>query len=204
MIRHLCVVAMLAASPLAAQQGGTAAEIIKQMTPEERVLAQRKLNQAAAVFYNTPLDSTKKRLRSVMMVMRDSMLVVEGEAVRLQRSGSPAVTIATARRLRGACAATARTALITQARIAPLRTSAELGEKVLTGYRITLTETSKAMRACERSTATALAPASPSVPRLQAVAEPAVAAAVRYDAAADGLLRALEIPYRQRGVPGGL
>jgi len=204
MIRRLCIVALLAAAPLAAQQGSTAAEIIKQMTPEERALAQRKLNQAANVFYNTPLDSAKKSLRSVMMVMRDSVLAVEGEAVRLQRSGSTAVTIATARRLRGACAATARTAVATQAKIAPLRTSAELGEKVLADYRISLTETSKAMLECERSTATALAPASPTVARLPATAESAVAAAVRYQAAADGLLRALDIPYRQRGVPGGL
>jgi len=204
MIGRLCVVALLAAAPLAAQQSGSAAEIVKQMTPEERAMAQRKLNEAAAVFYNTQLDSTKKSLRSVMMVMRDSMLAVEGDAARLQRSGSPAVTIATVRRLRGACAAAARTAVITQAKIAPLRTSAELGDKVLADYRITLTETSKAMMVCERNAATALAQASPSPARLQAVGEPAVAAAVRYDAAADGLLRALDIPFRPRGVPGGL
>lgn len=204
MIGRLCIVALLAAAPLAAQQGGSAAEIVKQMTPEERALAQRKLNQAAAVFYNTPLDSTKKSLRSVMMVMRDSMLAVEGEAVRLQRSGSPAVTVATVRRLRGACAAAARTAVFTQAKIAPLRTSAELGDKVLADYRVILTETSKAMRECERSAATALAPTSPSPARLRAVGELAVAAAARYDVAADGLLRALDIPFRPRGVPGGL
>lgn len=204
MIGRLCAVALLIAAPLAAQEGGTAAEILKQMTPEERARAQRKLNEAAAVFYNTPLDSTKKSLRGVMMVMRDSMLAVEGEATRLQRSGSPAVTIATARRLRGACAAAARTAVVTQAKIAPLRTSAQLGDKVLADYRTMLTETSKAMLACEQSAATALAPATPSPARLQAVGAPAVAAAVRYDAAADGLLRALDIPYRPRGVPGGL
>ncbi|MDX2263222.1 MAG: hypothetical protein SFU84_16135 [Gemmatimonadales bacterium] len=204
MIGRLSLVALLVAAPLTAQQGGTAAEIIKQMTPEERAMAQRKLNAAAAVFYNTQLDSAKRNLRAVMMVMRDSMLAVEGEAARLQRSSSPAVTIATVRRLRGACAAAARIAVITQAKIAPLRTSAELGDKVLADYRITLTETSKAMMACERNAATALAPASPSPTRLQAIAEPTVAAALRYDAAADGLLRALDIPYRQRGVPGGL
>lgn len=204
MIRRLCIVALLAAAPLAAQQGSTAAEIIKQMTPEERALAQRKLNQAAAVFYNTQLDSTKKSLRSVMMVMRDSMLAVEGDAARLQRSGSPAVTVATVRRLRGACAAAARTAVVTQAKIAPLRTSAELGDKVLADYRVTLTQTSKAMLECERSAATALAPTSPTPARFQAVGELAVAAAVRYDAAADGVLRALDIPFRPRGVPGGL
>jgi hypothetical protein len=132
------------------------------------------------------------------------MLAVEGDAARLQRSGSPAVTIATVRRLRGACAAAARTAVVTQAKVAPLRTSAELGDQVLAEYRVALTETSKAMLACERNAATALAPAAPSPARLQAVAEPAVAAALRYDAAADGLLRALEIPFRPRGVPGGL
>ena len=49
---------------------------------------------------------------------------------------------------------------ITQAKIAPLRTSAELGDKVLADYRITLTETSKAMMICEREAATALTPAS--------------------------------------------
>lgn len=204
MISRLCIVAVLVAAPLAAQQSGSAAEIVKQMTPEERAIAQRKLNKAAAVFYNTQVDSTKKSLRSVMMVMRDSMLAVESDAARLQRSGSPAVTVATVRRLRGACAAAARTAAITQARIAPLRTSAQLGDKVLADYRVTLTQTSKAMLECERTAATALAPASPSPARLLAVVEPAVAAAVRYDAAADGLLRALDIPYRQRGVPGGL
>lgn len=205
MISRLCIAALLVAAPLAAQQSGSAAEIVKQMTPEERALAQRQLNEAAAVFYNTPLDSAKKSLRSVMMVMRDSMLAVEGDAARLQRSGSPAVTVATLRRLRGACAAAARTAVITQAKVAPLRTSAELGDKVLADYRITLTETSKAMLTCERTAATAMGTNSPSAARLQeTVAEPAATAAVRYGAAADGLLRALDIPYRQRGVPGGL
>lgn len=204
MIGRLCILALLVAAPLAAQQTGSAAEIVKQMTPEERAMAQRKLNAAAAVFYNTQLDSTKKSLRAVLTVMRDSMLAVEGDAARLQRSGSPAVALATGRRLRGACAAAARTAVITQAKIAPLRTSAEQGDKVLADYRITLTETSKAMMICEREAATALTPASPSAARLQKVAEPAVAAALRYDAAADGLLRALDIPFRPRGVPGGL
>jgi hypothetical protein len=204
MTSRLLLLGLLAAAPLAAQQTGSAAEVVKQMTPEERSQAQRKLNAAAAVFYDGPLDSAKTNMRSFLKVMRDSMLLVEGEAMRLQRASSPAVRTATARRLRNACLAAARTVTVTQVKVAPYRTSAELGDKVLADYRLTLSETGKAMTECDRSLGAALTSGGDVAGRVRPIAATAAAAAVRYEAIADGVLRTLEIPLRPRGMPGGL
>jgi hypothetical protein len=204
MTSRLLLLGLFAAAPLAAQQTGSAAEVVKQMTPEERAQAQRKLNAAAAVFYDGPIDSAKSNLRSVLKVMRDSMLAVEGEAARLQRAASPAVRTATARRLRNACLAAARTASVTQLKVAPYRTSAELGDKVLADFRVTLTETGKVMTDCDRSLGTALTGTGDLAAKVRPVALTVSAAAVRYETSADGVLRTLGIPLRPRGMPGGL
>ncbi len=203
MTSRLMLLSLLAAAPLTAQQPGSAAEIVKQLTPEERAQAQRKLNAAAAVFYDGPLDSAKSNMRTFLTVMRDSVLAVEGEANRLQRAGSPAVLNATARRLREACRAATRTAAVTQRKVAPYRTSAATGDQALADYRTTLTATSKAMTDCDRSVGEALSGAN-AAERVRPHAAAAAAAAVRYDASADGVLRTLEIPLRPRGMPGGL
>ena len=78
--------ALLVTAPLAAQAPPSPSEAIKKMTPEERALAQRKLNSAASMLYDIPLDSAKSGLRGMLMVMRDSPMVGQGEASRLQRA----------------------------------------------------------------------------------------------------------------------
>lgn len=189
------------AFPLAAQQPPSAAEVVKRMTPEERALAQRKLNDAAAFLYTQPVDSVKAGLRTTLAVMRDSMLAVEAETARLERTSAPAVMLAVARRLRGNCAAAVRTALITNAAVRQLRTSAAEGDRALISYRTTLAETTRTLQQCDQDLGTVLKASVPGAVRIRATAASLVVAANRYEAAADGVLRALSIPLRPKGVP---
>lgn len=188
-------------APLAAQQPPTAAEIVKRMTPEERALAQRKLNDAAAFLYTEPVDSVKAELRATLVVMRDSMLAVEAETARLERTSAPAVILAVARRLRGGCAAAGRTALTTQAKVQQLRTSAAEGDRALMNYRTTLAETMRSMQHCDQELAAILQASVPDAARIRATAASLVVVANRYEAATDGVLRMLSIPMRPKGMP---
>lgn len=199
--RLLFILVAGVAAPLAAQQPPTAAEIVKRMTPEERALAQRKLNDAAAFLYSEPIDSVKAELRATLVVMRDSMLAVVAETARLERTNAPAVILAVARRLRGNCAAAGRTALTTQAKVQQLRTSAAEGDRALTSYRTTLAETTRILQQCDRALATTLQASVPSAVRIRETAASLVVAANRYEAATDGVLRALSIPLRPKGIP---
>lgn len=186
---------------LAAQRPPTAAEVVKRMTPEERALAQRKLNDAAAFLYAEPVDSIKAGLRTTLEVMRDSMLAVEAETARLERTSAPAVTLAAARRLRSGCAAAMRTALATQAKVERLHTSAAEGDLALKAYRITLLETTRTMQRCDQTLGTVLLASVPSTASIHATAASVVAAGNRYEAAANGVLRTLNIPLRPKGMP---
>lgn len=198
-IRITAFLMLLATAPLSAQQGVSAGEAVKAMTAEERAKAQRDLNEAAAIFYDGPIDSVKAQLRRVMVIMRDSVLAVEAESARLQRATSEAVVNATARRLGARCSAAARTALLTRAKIQPLETSAAFGNEVLKEYRATLTEVTGVMTACDKT----LGGGALSAPARKDAVAKASAVSQRYEMASDALLRALEIPLRPKGVPGG-
>jgi hypothetical protein len=134
-----------------------------------------------------------------MVIMRDSMLAVESESVRLQRATSTAVATATARRLATRCAAAGRTADVTRAKVQPLETSADFGNQVLQAYRAALLGLATSMRACDKE----LAAGTPSAVRREAIVDQATASSQRYEFASDALLRALEIPLRPKGMPGG-
>ena len=196
--------ALLVAAPLAAQAPPSPSEAIKKMTPEERALAQRKLNSAASMLYDIPLDSAKSGLRGLLMVMRDSLMVVQAEASRLQRASSPAVATSAARRLRAACGAASRVMIGAEPHIAGMKASAKAGAEALIAYQKAIVVTNAEMIKCDRSVALQLASPNPGLPQLRTSAVGAEAAAVNYDQAADGLLRVFDIPMRPKGVPGGL
>jgi|CXWL01.1.fsa_nt_gi hypothetical protein len=200
----LIVGALLMAAPLAAQQTVPPGEAMKHMTPEERALAQRKLNSAASMLYDLPLDSAKAGLRGLLTVMRDSLMVVQTEASRLQRASSPAVAVSTARRLRTACASASRVMMGAEPHIAGMKASAKAGAEALIAYQKTITTTHLEMTKCDRGMALQLASPNPGLPQLRTAAAAAQTAAVNYDMAADGLLRVFDIPMRPKGVPGGL
>lgn len=196
--------ALLLAAPLAAQEPLSPSEALKKMTPEERAYAQRKLNAAAAMMFNIPLDSAKAGLRSLLTVVRDTVLVVQTEASRLQRASSPAVAASTARRLRAACASATRMMIGTEPHIAGMQASAKPGEDALMAYLKAIAATKAEMTKCERAVATPAGGAAPSLSQLRLAAAAAEGAAARYDLAAEGLLRVFDIPMRPKGVPGGL
>lgn len=196
--------ALLVAAPLAAQQTVGAAEAVKNMTPEERAQAQKKLNSAASMFYDIPLDSAKAGLRGLLTVMRDSLLVVQTEASRLQRAPSPSVAVATARRLRVACAAAARVMVGAEPHIAGMKASAKAGAEALIAYQKAIATTNVEMTKCDRAVALQLASPVPGASQLRASAAAAETAAANYDLAADGLLRVFDIPMRPKGMTGGL
>ncbi|MBK7593783.1 MAG: hypothetical protein IPJ11_00725 [Gemmatimonadetes bacterium] len=194
--------ALLVAAPLAAQEPPS--EAMKRMTPEERALAQRKLNAAASMLYDIPLDSAKTGLRSLLMIMRDSLMVVQTEASRVQRASSPAVATSAARRLRVACGAASRVMIGAEPHIAGMKASAKAGAEALIAYQKALGVTYTEMTKCDRAVALQLASPTPGLAQLRTSAVGAEAAAVNYDQAADGLLRVFDIPMRPKGVPGGL
>ncbi len=201
--RWIVALAVVMAAPLSAQKISPS-EAVKQMTPEERALAQQRLNSASSVFFDVRLDSAKAELQVTMKTIRDTLLVAQAEAARLQRASSPAMAMASARRLRGACQAAARTIVAAQPKLSSLRTSAKIGDDALAVYRASLTSTSAGLVTCDKTLASQLAVPMPSLPRLRLSAASVEAAADKYDVAADGVLRTLEIPLRPRGVTGGL
>lgn len=200
----MVVTALLVAAPLAAQQPGSAAEAVKKMTPEERAQAQKRLNSAASMLYDVPLDSAKAGMRGLLTVMRDSLMVVQTEASWLQRASSPAVGAATARRLRAACASAARVMVGAEPHIAGMKASAKAGAEALIAFQKAIASTHSEMTKCERAVALQLAAPVPGLAQLKSTAAAAETAAANYDLAADGVLRVFDIPMRPKGVPGGL
>lgn len=199
----MIVGALLVAAPLAAQQG--AAEVVKKMTPEERALAQRKLTNQTSVLYDENLDPVKQELRTTMLTVRDTLMIVQTESSRLQRASSPTVATATARRLRLACQAASRSMVAAQPKVAGLRTSAKIGDDALAAYRSAMTTTAQSLQGCDKELQGLLERSGPPpMERLRAAAAAVEVASDRYEAAADGVLRTLEIPVRPKGVPGGL
>ena len=195
---------LLVAAPLTAQQTVSPAEALKKMTPEDRALAQKKLNSAASMLYDLPLDSAKTGLRGLLTVMRDSVMVVQTEAARLQRAPSPTVAVATARRLRAACASASRVMVGAEPHIVGMKASAKAGAEALIAYQKSIAVTHTEMTKCDRAVALQLASANPGLAQLRTTAAAAETAAANYDMAADGLLRVFDIPMRPKGVPGGL
>ncbi len=196
--------ALLVAAPLAAQQTMSPAEAVKKMTPEERALAQRKLNSAASMLYDIPLDSAKAGMRGLLTVMRDTLMVVQAEAALIQRASSPTVAVSAARRLRGACAAGARVMVGAEPHIAGMKASAKAGAEALIAFQKALMTTHTEMTKCDRAVALQLAAPVPGQTQLRTTAAAAETAAASYDMAADNLLRVFDIPMRPKGVPGGL
>ncbi len=199
-LRLTALLVLLASTPLLAQQGLPPSEAVKAMTPEQRAKAQRDLNAAAAMFWDVPLDSAKAQLRRVMVVMRDSMLAVDAESVRLHRATTDAVAASTARRLAERCRAAGRTAVVTRAKIQPLVTSVAFGNEVLRQYRATIVIVEGEMSACDKT----LGAGMPSAIARAQTATKVSSVAQRYEFASGALLQALEIPLRPKGVtPGG-
>jgi hypothetical protein len=196
--------ALLVAAPLAAQQAGSPAEVVKKMTPEERAQAQKKLNSAASMLYDIPLDSAKAGMRGLLTIMRDTLMVVQSEASRVQRASSPTVAVATARRLRVACAAASRVMIGAEPHIAGMKASAKAGAEALIAFQKALGTTYTEMTKCDRAVALQLAAPVPGQSQLRTTAAAAETAAAGYDMAADNLLRVFDIPMRPKGVPGGL
>lgn len=149
-----------------------------------------------------PLSPAEQELRDAVVVLRDTLYMVEATAARLERGlgGSPAVLRATGRTLNAECARGARATGVMRAYAAGLSTdNAKWGDVALGDFRKALATLESAMTNCNSASAKALESNPVDGPALKKAQTSTVLAIRDYERSAKGLLRTLNIQLDPRG-----
>lgn len=187
----LLAAAAVAAGPIAAQQRDPRAGI----PPHVR----------AQLWPERPLSPEEQELKDRVIVLRDTVAVLDGSAALLQRQqrGNTGAGLlrSSGRRIATNCAAGHRAAVVMQEYGKGLTTdNVRWGDKAVQTFRSSVGRLVGAMAACEADLAKVLAAQDgPDGARLKAVAQRVQVATADYTNAVNGLLNTLEIRVDPRG-----
>ena len=181
----------LAAGPLVAQQREASADL----PPHVR----------AQLWPTRPLSPAEQELKDRVIVLRDSVAVLDGSVALLQRqqrgNAASGVLRSSGRRIATNCAAGHRAAEVMEAYARDLTTdNARWGETAVRTFRDGVGQLVRETAACERTLGEVLAAdGAPDPERLAAVARAVERSTAIYTNAVNGLLNTLEIRIDPRG-----
>lgn len=147
------------------------------------------------------LTPAQKDLKDAVVILRDSLRVVQSTSDRLARAhlaGSGAVLTSSARTLATDCDRAARSAAWVQERIRGFSTSESRGDAVLDRFRRSLLTLQREMTTCNTDAVAALGGATDGE-RLVKIRTIAVNATTRYEASLEELMKTLQIPLDPKG-----
>lgn len=148
-----------------------------------------------------PLTPAQKDLKDAVVILRDTLRVVQATSERLSRAqvaGSGAVMMSSARSLAIDCDRAARNASRVQERIRGFSTSEERGDAVLDRFRRSLLTLQRDMATCNTDAVAALDGA-PDGEHLVKIRTVAVKATARYEESVDVLMKTLGIHLDPKG-----
>lgn len=176
--------------------------VVMMATP---VVASPLMAQQAQIFGEEPvLDPMQKKLKSDVLVLRDSLYAVDAVSARLVRAkvaSSPAVVLSSARSLRFECTRAVRSTAVMRGQMSVVGTNDPRGKAVIADYNKSLDALKRAMQSCDKSLETALASTTTTTdeePLFRAAL--ASSEAIRtYEGKLSVLLKTLQIPIDPKG-----
>jgi hypothetical protein len=159
------------------------------------------------MMYEKKLSPTASAMKADVILLRDSIDVAAGYAMRLASAvsmNSPSVALSAAKALRPACAIASRTFATTRPRFAALRIQAAdrtlqgRTDKILGEYRTAALTLDNTMKRCDRELGSTKLDKSADLVRLRALGEEISAGVIEYEAILRNTLNALDIPLRPK------
>lgn len=183
------------------QRFGMIAAVLAAATPMVRTPL---VAQQAVIFGEEPkLDAMRLTLKGHVLVLRDTLAMVDATANRLVRAKiaeTPSVVMASARALQQDCIRSTRAVGVMQTQMADVGTNDARGKKVINEYNAGLAELGRAMVRCDKLlTASLAAPKGGDNDPIFRVALAATEALKQYDVKLHVLLKTLQIPVDPKG-----
>lgn len=161
------------------------------------------LAQAQIFGEEVKLDPMRQKLKSDVLILRDTLYAVDAVSARLVRAkvgNSPAVVVSSARTLRSECTRATRATAVMRTRMAAVGTSDARGKAVILDYTKGLGDLERAMKGCDKALEAALAaPKGPTEEPLLRIALASADAVKKYEWKLNVLLKTLQIPMDPKG-----